>query len=233
VASILVVDDEPAITDVVARYLQRAGHLTRVAGDGPRAVAQVTGERPDLVVLDLMLPGFDGLEVLRRIREDERRDGAAPVAVILLTARGEEQDRIAGLNRGADDYMVKPFSPGELVARVEAVLRRSREAAGGGPGAPPIAVGDLEIDTVAHRVRRAGDEVELTPREFELLAHLARHCGRAFTREELLGAVWDLAGADTSTVTVHVRRLRTKLEDDPARPRHLQTVWGVGYRLSA
>jgi DNA-binding response OmpR family regulator len=223
---VLVVDDEPTIAEVVARYLQRAGYETRVAADGPQAL-EAAGEGPvDLVVLDLMLPGIDGLEVMRRLR-----GGPSPPAIILLTARGEESDRITGLRLGADDYVVKPFSPAELVARVDAVLRRAPV-----PDGAPLVVRaqDVEIDVAGRRVTRAGEEIALTAREFELLVFLARHAGRAFTREELMERVWQFAFyTDTSTVTVHVRRLRSKLEADPETPRLIETVWGVGYRFAA
>jgi two-component system response regulator ResD len=224
--SVLVVDDEPTIGEVVSRYLERAGYATRVALDGPGAIAAVASERPDLVVLDLMLPGVDGLEVMRRIREN----GRSRVAVILLTAKGEESDRIVGLRLGADDYVVKPFSPAELVARVDAVLRRvdtapDREA--------PLEFDALRIDPAARRAYVAGEEVSLTQREFDLLLFLARHPGQAFTRNQLMDLVWRYSFyTDTSTVTVHIRRLRAKIEPDPARPRFIETVWGHGYRFS-
>jgi two-component system, OmpR family, response regulator ResD len=223
--SILVVDDEPTIAEVVARYLERAGYETRTAADGPSAVAAALGERPDLIVLDIMLPGIDGLEVMRRIRAD----GGMPVGVILLTAKGDEHDRIAGLRLGADDYMAKPFSPAELVARVDAVLRRTRP---GDDGEPPIVSGDLRIDPASRQVHHRGRELQLTQREFDLLVHLARHPGRVFSREQLMDAVWQFPFyTDTATVTVHIRRLRAKLDEDPAAPRWLKTVWGIGYRF--
>jgi two-component system, OmpR family, response regulator ResD len=228
--AVLVVEDQDTIADLVARYLRRARRRCHTPRDGPSAVAQAGVRRPDLIVLDVMLPGFDGLEVMRRVRE---ADGVAP-AIILLTARGEEDDRITGLRLGADDYMVKPFSPNELVARVDAVLRRvhaSRELLDGAAD-EPMQFGDVHIEPAGRRVLRGGQEVALTQREFDLLAHLARHPGRVFTREQLMDAVWQFSFyTDTATVTVHMRRLRTKLEDDPGRPRLLQTVWGVGYRL--
>jgi DNA-binding response OmpR family regulator len=226
--SVLVVDDEPTITEVVSRYLERAGYETRTAADGPGALAAAAAQRPDLVVLDLMLPGIDGLEVMRRLREQGETGPRDRIAVILLTARGEESDRVIGLRLGADDYVVKPFSPAELVARVDAVLRRVDPAP---EAAPPIEHGDLVIDPAARRVFVRGEEVELTQREFDLLLFLARHPGQAFTRNQLMDAVWQYAFySDTSTVTVHVRRLRAKIEADPAQPKHVQTVWGVGYR---
>jgi two-component system, OmpR family, response regulator ResD len=227
--SILVVDDEPTIAEVVARYLERAGFETRIAADGPSAVAAARSRRPDLVVLDIMLPGFDGLEAMRRIRED----AGGRTAVILLTARGESSDRVIGLRRGADDYVVKPFSPAELVARVEAVLRRSADASGSGSAAP-LTFGDLEIDPRARSVRVAGRDVELTQREFDLLHFLSQHPGQVFSREQLMDDVWRFSFyTDTTTVTVHIRRLRAKIERDPAAPRLIQTVWGVGYRFRA
>jgi two-component system, OmpR family, response regulator ResD len=223
--SVLVVDDEPTIAEIVARYLERAGYDARVAHDGPAALAAWEERAADLVVLDLMLPGYDGLEVMRRIRSFERdRTG-----IILLTARDKESDRIVGLRLGADDYVVKPFSVAELVARVDAVLRRVDTS----PAAePPLAFGELSIDPTGRRATLRGDEIHLTQREFELLLFLARHPGQAFSRHQLMDRVWRYAYiSDTSTVTVHIRRLRAKLEDDPARPRRLETVWGVGYRF--
>lgn len=221
--SILVVDDEPTITDVVSRYLTRAGYRTRIAGDGVQALRLAGESRPDLVVLDLMMPGMDGLEVMRRLREHER------VSVILLTAKGEQTDRIIGLRLGADDYVVKPFSPAELVARVDAVLRRVDNS----PALEePIAFDDLELDPLARRVTVRGEEAQLTVREYDLLLHFVRHPGQVFSRDQLMDAVWQYSFyTDTSTVTVHVRRLRAKIEEDPSSPRWLQTVWGVGYRF--
>jgi two-component system, OmpR family, response regulator ResD len=223
--SILVVDDEPTVTEVVARYLDRAGYDTRVAADGPAAIDEVAQRRPDLVVLDLMLPGVDGLEVMRRIRApgDER------LAVILLTAKGEEGDRVIGLRLGADDYVVKPFSPTELVARVDAVLRRVEVSA---TSEDPLVFDDLRIEPTSRRVLVDEQEALLTQREFDLLLFLARHPGTVFTRDELMDRVWKYSFyTDTSTVTVHIRRLRAKVEPDPERPRFVETVWGVGYRF--
>jgi len=223
--SVLVVDDEPTIGEVVSRYLQRAGYEVRTAADGPGALRLLEESRPDLLVLDLMLPGLGGLEVMRRVREGARE----PVAIILLTAKGEESDRVLGLRLGADDYMVKPFSPDELVARVAAVLRRFDTAPDSGP---PLQFDGLTIDPAGRRVLVGEREVTLTQREFELLLFFARHPGHAFTRHELIDQVWRYSFyTDTSTVTVHVRRLRAKVERDPARPRFLETVWGVGYRF--
>jgi two-component system response regulator ResD len=223
--SVLVVDDEPTIREIVARYLERAGYEARVAIDGRTALSALRERAADLVVLDLMLPGIDGLEVMRRIRDGDRDR----TAIILLTARGEETDRVVGLRLGADDYVVKPFSPAELVARVDAVLRRfdiSPEPA------PPLRFDGLVIDPAARRVIVDGEEAMLTQREFELLLFLARHPGQAFTRDQLMDLVWQYAFfMDTSTVTVHIRRLRAKVERRPDHPRWIQTVWGVGYRF--
>jgi two-component system, OmpR family, response regulator ResD len=222
--SVLVVDDEPTIGEVVSAYLERAGYETRVAADGLAALDAVAERRPDLIVLDLMLPGLDGLEVMRRVRDHS-------TAIILLTAKGEESDRVIGLRLGADDYVVKPFSPAELVARVDAVLRRVDTVP---DRAPALRFGSLEVDPGARQVRRDGEPVALTAREFDLLLFLARHPGQAFTREQLMDHVWRYAFyTDTSTVTVHIRRLRAKLEADPEEPRWIETVWGVGYRFAA
>jgi DNA-binding response OmpR family regulator len=223
--SVLVVDDEPTIAEVVSRYLERAGYRTRIAADGAQALEAACDQRPDLVVLDLMLPRIDGLEVMRRLREHDRDR----IAVILLTAKGEESDRVIGLRLGADDYVVKPFSPAELVARVDAVLRRVETV----PSAePPIEVGELRIEPAARRVFVGGEEAQMTQREFDVLLFLARHPGQVFSRNQLMDAVWQYSFyTDTSTVTVHIRRLRAKIEADPAQPRHIQTVWGVGYRF--
>jgi len=225
-AKVLVVDDEPAIADVVARYLRRAGYETAIAGTGRDALGRAEATPPDVVVLDLMLPDIDGLEVMRRLRRDHPRRGA----IILLTARGEESDRIVGLRLGADDYVVKPFSPAELVARVDAVLRRIDPVP---EHEPPLRFDDLVIDPSGRTVAVDGGAIELTQREFDLLLFLARHPGQAFTRNQLMEHVWHYAFyIDTSTVTVHIRRLRAKLDADPARPRHIETVWGVGYRFA-
>jgi two-component system response regulator ResD len=223
--SVVVVDDEPTIAEVVARYLERAGYRTRVAADGPHALALCAQSPPDLVVLDIMLPGIDGLEVMRRLREHD----PSPARVILLTARGREAERIVGLRRGADDYVVKPFSPGELVARVEAVLRRDRPAPS---PAPVLEFEGLRIEPATRTVLVGAREVALTVREFDLLAFLAQHPGQVFSRDRLMELVWQLPDyTDSSTVTVHIRRLRAKLEPDPEHPRYVQTVWGVGYRF--
>jgi DNA-binding response OmpR family regulator len=233
-ASVLVVDDEPTIGEVLARYLERAGYRTRVASDGPQALALSAAHPPDLVVLDIMLPGIDGLEVMRRLHEPT---GAPRARVILLTARGREAERIIGLRRGADDYVVKPFSPGELVARVEAVLRRSVARGDGAPGmldelGPALEFDGLRIEPATRRVRAGEREVSLTAREFDLLAFLARNRGQVFSRDRLMEFVWQLPDyTDSSTVTVHIRRLRAKIEPDAEHPRYIQTVWGVGYRF--
>ncbi len=225
--TILVVDDEPTIVEVLGRYVERAGFAVRSAGDGPEAVRLAKLHDPDLVVLDVMLPGFDGIEAMRRLHEGEGKR----TPVILLTARGEESDRLVGLRHGADDYVVKPFSPAELVARIEAVLRRASPPAGAAPQ-EPIEHGPLRIDPAARTATLDGAELSLTQREFDLLAFLAAHPGRVYTRDQLMESVWDYPFfTDTSTVTVHVRRLRAKLGDDPAEPRFVETVWGVGYRL--
>ena len=225
--SVLVVDDEPTILDVVSRYLERAGYQARVAGDGREALRLAGEERPDLIVLDLMLPGMGGLEVMRLLRERSWDRGR--VSVILLTAKGEQTDRIVGLRLGADDYVVKPFSPAELVARVDAVLRRVESSP---QREEPLVFPGLEIDPSARRVTVAGTEVALTVREYDLLLFLAHHPGQVFSRDQLMETVWDYSFyTDTSTVTVHVRRLREKIEEIPSEPRLLQTVWGVGYRL--
>ncbi|MEH1127216.1 response regulator transcription factor [Micromonospora sp. CPCC 206061] len=221
---ILVVDDDPTISDVVCRYLRLAGFEVGMAADGATALAVVDRDPPDLVVLDLMLPGIDGLEVCRRLRT--RPD---QIPIVMLTALGEESDRVLGLELGADDYMTKPFSPRELVLRAQSVLRRA-----GTDTAPGIAArlvdGDLVLDVGRRVAWLRGDELTLTVREFDLLAFLMRNPSRAFRRAELLERVWGWDFGDQSTVTVHVRRLREKLEDDPAAPRRVVTVWGVGYR---
>jgi DNA-binding response OmpR family regulator len=224
---ILVVDDDPTVSEVVARYLERDGYVVETLADGRTALDRALAEPPDLVVLDLMLPGIDGLEVCRRLR------ALAPVPIVILTARSQESDRIVGLELGADDYVAKPFSTKELVARVRAVLRRARgplAAAGGADAARVHVDGDLEVDVAARQARRGGNVVSLTAREFELLAFLVRHPRQAFRREEILEGVWGYRYGDASTVTVHVRRLREKIEPDPANPVRIATVWGVGYR---
>ncbi len=228
--TVLVVDDEPTIVEIVGAYIERAGFEVERAMDGPEALRLADLRRPDLVVLDVMLPGLDGIEVMRRMHEAPGK----PVAVILLTARGEESDRLVGLRRGADDYVVKPFSPAELVARVEAVMRRVSPPGEEDDAPPPIEHGNLRIEPATRRALLDGEELDLTMREFELLSHLVAHPGRVFSRDQLMEAVWEYPFfTDTSTVTVHIRRLRAKLGDDPAEPRYIETVWGVGYRLRA
>ncbi len=220
---VLVVDDDPAVGDVVARYLLAAGYHVDVLADGQLALDAALEHPPDLLVLDLMLPGLDGLEVFRRLR------AAAPVPVVMLTAMGEETDRVVGLELGADDYVTKPFSPRELVLRVKSVLRRSAAPLVVTP-AEVLSDGDLVVDVGAHEVLLDGQPLSLTAREYDLLVHLLRHPRRAFTREDLLQEVWGWEYADHSTVTVHVRRLREKLERDPHVPTRVVTVFGVGYR---
>ncbi len=224
VTTVLIVDDEPIVREVVVRYLKREGYETLEAGDGDDARALLEREQPDLVVLDVMLPGTDGLELCRWIRS------RSALPVILLTARGEEADRIVGLELGADDYVTKPFSPRELAARVRTVLRRS---------APIEAVEErltfegLALDASTREVRREGEELKLTAKEFDLLWFLASHPRKVFSRDQLMSRVWGYEAAfDTGTVTVHMRRLREKIEETPSHPRFLQTVWGVGYRFA-
>ncbi|MGH3385595.1 MAG: response regulator transcription factor [Nocardioidaceae bacterium] len=219
---VLVVEDDPTVAEVIATYLHAADFAVRHTTTGEQALLEVADDAPDLVVLDLLLPGIDGLQVCRRIRAADPQ-----LPVIMLTALGEEDDRLAGLEIGADDYVTKPFSPRELVLRVESVLRR----AGAAPAEVASVVdGPLAIDAAAHRVTLSGSELALTVREFDLLLHLVRHPGQALTRADLLQQVWGWTFGDESTVTVHVRRLREKIEVDPARPERLATVWGVGYR---
>jgi len=223
VKTILVVDDEPIVREVVVRYLEREGYRTLEAGDGDAARSAIEQRGADLVVLDVMLPGTDGLELCRWIRS------RSELPVIMLTARGEEVDRIVGLELGADDYLTKPFSPRELAARVRSVLRRSQPS-----GAPSerIDFGEVVLERETREAHKAGTELGLTAKEFDLLWFLASHPRRVFSRDQLMTGVWGYEAAlDSGTVTVHVRRLREKIEDDPSQPRHLQTVWGVGYRL--
>jgi DNA-binding response OmpR family regulator len=222
--SVLVVEDDATVADVVARYLNLDGFDVVCVGDGQTALRAVDESAPDIVVLDIMLPGMDGLEVCRRLR------ATSAVPIIMLTARGDESDRVAGLELGADDYLTKPFSPRELVARINAIIRRSQTSAGTSAN-HVVAAGDLEVDLGAHEVRRRGRRINLTAKEFELLAFLVTHPRRVFTRDELLEQVWGYTFGDRSTVTVHVRRLREKIEADPTRPQRVATVWGVGYRF--
>lgn len=220
----LVVDDDPTVSDVVRRYLEQDGCQVAVVADGPSCLNAVATGVPDLVVLDLMMPGIDGLEVCRRLRRT-----LPHLPIVMLTALGEEADRVLGLEVGADDYVTKPFSPRELALRVRSVLRRSTASPSDGE-TPILRDGDLEADTGRRIAAQAGQPLTLTMREFDLLAFLLRHPGRAWSREQLLEKVWGWQFGDQSTVTVHVRRLREKIEPDPATPRRILTVWGVGYR---
>ena len=212
-------------------YLRHAGLEPRHAVDGHTALEIAAAWPPDLVVLDLMLPGISGLDVCRQLRAEQ--DEQAPLPVIMLTALGEESDRVRGLESGADDYVTKPFSPRELTLRVQAVLRRAHTASLAMAAPQPVRSGRLEVDVAARRVCRDGRELELTVREFDLLTFFVSHPGRAFTRAELLEQVWGWSFGDLSTITVYVRRLRDKVEPEPASPTQLQTVWGVGYRWEA
>jgi DNA-binding response OmpR family regulator len=224
-ARVLVVDDDHTVREVVVSYLRAAGHQVVEAVDGPGALASMQQAPADLVVLDLMLPGIDGLEVCRRLRE------TGDVPVVMLTARGSETDRVVGLERGADDYVTKPFSPRELVLRVDSVLRRTGEQTA--PSPATVVDGDLCVDSERHLATRGSERLDLTVREFELLRFLAANPGIAFSRDQLLRQVWGWSFGDQSTVTVHVRRLREKVELDPTHPVRLVTVWGVGYRWEA
>jgi DNA-binding response OmpR family regulator len=223
-ATVLVVDDEPIVRDVVTRYLRRDGFETLEAESGEQARTILESRSPALVVLDVMLPGINGLDLCQWIRTTSN------LPVILLTARGEEADRIIGLELGADDYVTKPFSPRELAVRVRNVLRRTSAA----PAATEaMRFGEIEVDGGSREVTRAGERLRLTAREFDLLWFLASHPRRVFSRDQLMNKVWGYEAAlDTGTVTVHVRRLREKIEDDAAHPRFLETVWGVGYRFT-
>jgi len=222
--TVLVVDDEPTIREIVAGYLERDGYRTLEAADGNRARELLERDPPDLVVLDVMLPGADGLELCRWIRSRSR------LPVIMLTARGEESDRILGLELGADDYVTKPFSPRELAARVRTVLRRAEPEA---VSEERLSFNRLVIDSATREVTKNGTPLRLTAREFDFLWFVASHPRRVFSREQIMRRVWGYSSAlDTGTVTVHVRRLREKIEDQPSRPRHLETVWGVGYRFT-
>jgi DNA-binding response OmpR family regulator len=224
---ILVVEDDPTVSEVVTRYLDREGYEVETVADGNVAVDRARGRPPDLMILDLMLPGLDGLEVFRRLRS------FAPIPVIMLTARGDEADRVTGLELGADDYVGKPFSPRELTARVKTVLRRAEGHAGDAhpEGSRLLCAGDLAVDVPAREVRLGQDLLPLTVREFDLLVFFMMHPRQVFRREDLLERVWGYTFGDTSTVTVHVRRLREKVEADPSSPKRIQTVWGVGYRF--
>lgn len=234
---ILVVDDESNILDVLELYLLREGYKVVRASDGTNALKLFEQHKPDLVVLDVMLPQLDGLQVLKRIRAQAAQPGAKNVPVIMLTAKGQEEDKLVGLEGGADDYVTKPFSPRELVARVKVALRRVQEinrvaAAQAIPGEEILTEGGLYINKTARSVKLNDKMVDLTAKEFDLLWFLATNPGQVFTREQLLDKVWDYSFfGEMSTVTVHVRRLREKVESDPMRPRHIKTVWGVGYKF--
>ncbi|MBV8258361.1 MAG: response regulator transcription factor [Actinobacteria bacterium] len=222
--TVLVVDDEAIVRDVVVRYLERDGYRTLEAADGEEALRLLEADPPALVVLDLMLPKKDGLEVARWIR------ARGDLPIIMLTARGEEADRIVGLELGADDYVTKPFSPRELAVRVKNLLKR---AAAAPPLEQSLSFGDVELDADAREIRKGGVPLKLTLKEFDLLWFLASHPRRVFSRDQLMESVWGYSSAlDTGTVTVHMRRLREKVEDDPSHPRHLETVWGAGYRFT-
>ncbi len=220
---VLVVDDDETVRDVVRRYLEVAGFTVDQAGDGAEGLAQFAAHEPDLVVLDVMMPGINGLEVCKRLRQ------VSQVPIVMLTALGEEENRIAGLQLGADDYVTKPFSPKELALRVASVLRRARMPRPQ-PAAAELADGDLRLQMTARTATLAGRELPLTSREFDLLAFFLAHPGVAYSRADLLEKVWGWDFGDQSTVTVHVRRLREKIERDPAKPTRVATVWGVGYR---
>lgn len=220
-ARVLIADDDPRTRDVLRRYLSRAGHEVLEAENGTEALERWRRDRPDLVLLDLMMPGLDGLDVCTAVR----RESAVPI--IMLTALGSESDRVVGLEQGADDYVVKPFSPREVTLRVQRLLERVGAAA---TATATVRDGDLAVDLLARTVLRGGAPLDLTLREFDLLAHLVTHPRQAFTRAELLAQVWQWEYGDESTVTVHVRRLREKVETDPSGPLRLQTVRGVGYR---
>jgi DNA-binding response OmpR family regulator len=225
-AKILVVDDEPSIREVVGLYLRKDGHTVIPAADGEEALELYREAHPDLVVLDLMLPKVSGIEVCRKIQSERR------VPLIMLTSKSEEEDRIVGLGLGADDYVVKPFSPRELAARVEAVLRRTTESRTEAADGETLVAGELRIDPNTREVAVQDNMVTLTAREFDLLYHLVSHPRRVFSRDQLMEVLWGYAfSVETSTVTVHMRRLREKIEEDPSRPRYLQTVWGVGYKF--
>ena len=223
---ILVVDDEPSIREVVSLYLERSGFEPTVVGDGQAALDLIRTDPPELLILDVMLPGVDGYEVTRQVR------ATSSIPVILLTARKDEIDRILGLELGADDYVVKPFSPRELVSRVKAVLRRTQQAPAQPGGESPVSVGTMRIDPRTRQVTIEGKEVALTIKEYDLLWMFVSNPHQVFNRSQLLDRVWGVAEfIDASTVTVHVRRLREKIEKDPSNPQHILTVWGVGYRF--
>ena len=226
-ARVLVVEDAPTVSEVVERYLLREGYEVAVAADGSEGLRLAREWAPELVVLDLKLPQVDGLEVCRQLRRDSQ------VPIIMLTARSEETDRVVGLELGADDYMVKPFSPRELVARVKSVLRRASSGPVQAPGGT-LRFENLTINPRTRGVTAGGKDVRLTAKEFDLLMFFASHPGQVFARDQLMDQVWDYTfAADSSTVTVHIRRLREKIEADPMRPRYIKTVWGVGYKFES
>lgn len=223
---VLIIDDEPVVADVVTRYLELEGYEVQAARDGAEGLRVARAWKPGLIVLDLMLPKVDGLEVCRTVRVE------TGTPIIMLTAKGEELDRIIGLELGADDYMTKPFSPRELVARIKAVFRRVQEHAAPAPPGTVLRFSGLLINSAGRAVEVDGRKVDLTAKEFDLLLYLATHEGQVFTREQLMDGVWDYSfPGDTSTVTVHIRRVREKIETDPTKPRYLKTVWGVGYKF--
>ncbi|MBA3842947.1 MAG: response regulator transcription factor [Actinobacteria bacterium] len=221
------VEDDETVSGVLSQYLLRDGFLVDVVDDGEQALARIAEHEPDLVILDIMLPGISGFEVCRSIRK------VGKMPIVVLSARGEESDRVLGLELGADDYIVKPFSNREVAARVRAVLRRSESLDRSDMSALPLRHGNVAVDPVAHEVTVSGSAVHLTAREFELLVFFMRHPGRAFRREELLEHVWGYRLGGTSTVTVHIQRLREKVERDPRSPELIVTVWGAGYRFAA
>jgi DNA-binding response OmpR family regulator len=224
--TILVVDDEPTVREVIRRYLERDGFAVREAADGRTALSEIEDHTPDLVVLDLMLPGLDGVALTRQVRQSKT------VPIIMLTAKGETSDRILGLDVGADDYVVKPFSPQELVSRIRAVLRRSTDEVV--PQQPAVEFNDIKIDPATRLVTVRGSEITLTAKEFDLLWFLARHPRQVFTRSQLLDYVWGYEfDGDSSTITVNIRRLREKIERDPSNPNRILTVWGVGYKFES
>jgi DNA-binding response OmpR family regulator len=223
---ILVVEDEAIVAEVVERFLRQEGYDTMVVGDGRQALTAVNRYLPDLIVLDLMLPEADGLEVCRQVRS------RCQTPIIMLTAHGEESDRMLGLGFAADDYVAKPFSPRELSSRVQAVLRRFKSRPAADAYSEVLRFGQVRISSRNRKAEREGVDLRLTAREFDLLMFMARHAGQVFSRNQLMDAVWDLDFAgDSGTVTVHMRRLREKVEEDPSRPRYLKTVWGVGYKF--
>lgn len=228
---ILIVDDEPNVGDVLGIYLRRENFQASIARDGQAALNLIEQTPPDLIVLDLMLPKIDGLSIVRQLRGDEGHAGLCPdIPIVILTAKGEESDRIVGLDLGADDYVVKPFSPREIVSRVKAVLRRSKGASLAVER--PLSFGALSLDPKSRQVTVNDRECGLTAKEFDLLHFLARHARQVFTRDQLLEHIWGLNEyIDPSTVTVHIRRLREKIEPDPSQPHWIQTVWGVGYKF--